>query len=198
MKNAWRRFIYLVLILGFTLSSCSDRSSGGIVFYVSPSGNDSNSGTINDPFATLQKARDAIREIRLKKSLSSPVTVYLRNGLYELSETFVLTIEDSGTEKCPITYRAYENEKPVISGGRKINGKWEKHSGNILVTDIPEAADGKWRFRQLFMNERRLVKARIPDNNTFSIERTKEDLGKSAFKFLNGDIKRWNNLDQAK
>jgi parallel beta-helix repeat protein len=170
-----------------------------IVFYVSPEGSDSQAGTIIDkPFATLQKARDAIRELKKAGGLKSPVTVFLFGGTYELTEPFILTTEDSGTETCPITYRAYNDEKPIISGGREIKSQWEQYEGNIMVCDVPEARDGNWKFRQLFLNGKRMDRARIPDkDNYYIVEKTDQDIGRSAMKFKEGDIKIWNNLDEA-
>jgi len=125
MKHSKILVYSVIFIIGLISYSCSEKRAGGeIAFYVSPSGNDSQSGTsASTPFATLQKARDAIRELKQNGKLSAPVSVYLLGGLYELKATFILTVEDSGTEAFPITYRAYQNEKPVISGGKKIIGK---------------------------------------------------------------------------
>ena len=113
-------------------------NAGETPLYVSPEGNDSWSGeSIDKPFATIQKARDAIREMRRKNGLTEPVTVYIRGGLYELDETIVFTLEDSGTKACPITYTAYKDEEPVISGGRSITGPWTDYKGQIKVCTIP-------------------------------------------------------------
>ena len=46
-------------------------------FYVSPSGADKNPGTIEKPFASLEKARKAVRII-LKKDGNTNVKVYFR------------------------------------------------------------------------------------------------------------------------
>lgn len=193
MKISKILFLILVVLASW---SCSQEP---VVFYVSPGGNDSNPGTsVDKPFATLQKARDAVRATKKNGTLKSPVTVYLLDGIYELSEPLILTDEDSGTEKCPVTYCAYQNEKPVISGGKKISGNWQKHEGEIMVCDVPEATDGKWKFRQLFINGTRMIRARIPDKDVnFSIEKTDKDLGRLSFKFRKGDIQNWNNLDEA-
>ena len=199
MKTSRILLCYLVLIL--VMSSWSllpAETAGEIVFYVSPNGNDSQSGTsVNKAFATLQKAKDAIRTIKQNGKLTAPVTVYLLGGTYELSETFILTIEDSGTETCPITYRAYKSEKPIISGGRAIKSQWEQYKGNIMVCNIPEAKDGKWKFRQFFLNGKRMDRARIPDKDQYyRIEKTDQDIGRSAMKYREGDFKKWNNLDE--
>lgn len=59
-------------------------------WYVSPSGKDSNKGTISSPFQTLEKARNAARQSNIKN-------IYLRGGVYRRSETFILTEADNGT-----------------------------------------------------------------------------------------------------
>ncbi|MDH7504119.1 MAG: hypothetical protein QHJ82_15585, partial [Verrucomicrobiota bacterium] len=38
-------------------------------FHVSPAGSDSNPGTASSPFATLERARDAVRELKREKGL---------------------------------------------------------------------------------------------------------------------------------
>jgi hypothetical protein len=105
----------------------------GKVFYVSTEGNDAWSGKLaepnsakNDgPFATLARARDAIRSLHAGKPLHKPVTVYVRGGVYTLSAPLVFLPEDSGAAKYPVTYAAYPGEKVVLSGGRTITG-WKK------------------------------------------------------------------------
>ena len=60
----------------------------GAVYYVAPDGQDTNPGTREQPFASLERARDVIREQR-------PVgaTVYLRGGRHAVRKTFALTKE---------------------------------------------------------------------------------------------------------
>ena len=93
----------------------------GKEFFVSPSGNDANTGTQAFPFRTLEHARDAVR--RLKQTSGVPpggVSVFLRAGRYELAGSFTLTVEDSGREGSPIRYLAWGNEHVTISGGRAV------------------------------------------------------------------------------
>lgn len=183
----------------FSLAMIQAERSEKTVYYVSPQGSDNNTGmSIEKPFATIGKAREIIRATRQAGQLLSPVTVYLRGGTYDLSESFVLTAEDSGTEKCPITYCAYKNEKPVISGGKEIKGQWKPYKSGIMVCDIPEAREEKWKFRQLFMNGKRLDRARIPDkDNYYKIEKSSQDIGRTAMKYKEGDFEKWNNLEEA-
>lgn len=93
-------------------------------FYVAPGGNDDAEGTMEAPFATIEGAKEKIRELKKTSGLpAGGITVYLRGGIYETTEKIVFTDEDSGTEECPILYKAYPGEKPVISGGVNIAGK---------------------------------------------------------------------------
>ena len=96
-----------------------------LTLYVATDGNDAWSGTraapvadrSDGPFATLTKARDAIRERKGRDGLAQPITVLVRGGKYYLAQPLVLRAEDSGTYECPITYAAYPGEQPIISGG---------------------------------------------------------------------------------
>ncbi len=99
------------------------RDHSAVNFYVAPRGNDSNPGSLERPFATLQRARNAIRELKAGRGLPrGGVTVWLRGGKYHLTETFRLTQRDSGTAAAPIVYRAYPHEKAELIGARRITG----------------------------------------------------------------------------
>ncbi|MFC1739622.1 right-handed parallel beta-helix repeat-containing protein [Planctomycetota bacterium] len=214
------KLLVLLLIISLFLCGCVNNQVRGpedplladadeIALYVSPEGNNSWSGdSIDKPFVTIQKARDAIRSMKKESGLTQPVTVYIRGGLYELSETLVFTLEDSGTEACPITYTAYKNEEPVISGGRKITGTWKNYRGKIKVCTIDEVKKGKWYFRQLFLDGERQYRARIPNdsfhrpsNHTqlkgsfYRIIRNEEDLGNNAFMYQDQEFTKWKNLN---
>ncbi|MCB7129597.1 MAG: right-handed parallel beta-helix repeat-containing protein [Candidatus Brocadiales bacterium] len=192
------------LLVLFLLSVASLGNAEEVALYVSPDGNDSWAGdSLEKPFATIQRARDAIRAMKKEAELTGPVVVYLRGGTYELSETLVFTPEDSGTEAYSITYTAYQDEKPVVSGGRRIVGPWKDYRGQIKVCTLPAVKEGKWRFRQLFLGGERQNRARMPNdsydkNGTFyQIDGSdaEEDLGKDAFKYRDQDFKKWKNLE---
>ncbi|HDY89381.1 MAG TPA: right-handed parallel beta-helix repeat-containing protein [bacterium] len=189
----------IVVIILFLLSSSflSGTRANEIFLYVSPEGSDSSAGeSIGEPFATIQKARDAIRQMKKEGTLKKPVTVYIRDGLYELSEPIIFTPEDSGTESCPITYTAYKDENPVISGGRKIAGTWKDYKDEIKVCTIDEVKKAKWNFRQLFADGNRQTRARIPNEDYFKIEKAMGELPENnSFEFKEGDCKTWENLE---
>ena len=86
-------------------------------YYVATDGNDSNPGTREKPFATLEKARDTIRRTRAQTLERGGITVYIREGKYASTQSFLLTEEDSGAEGRPISYRAYPGETVHCIGG---------------------------------------------------------------------------------
>jgi len=123
----WCKALYVCLLL--TFGACKEESSQ--MLFVSPTGDDSNTGTESQPFASLEAARDRIRE--LKRSNSFPaqgIKVVLREGTYKLDQTFELGEQDAGTPSSPISYEAYFDEKVNISGGISIDPQNAK-----LVTD---------------------------------------------------------------
>ena len=125
--------------------------------YVSPGGSDSNPGTIDKPFATLGRARDAVREF--KKGVPKPVTVLLRGGTYYMSGSVVFRSKDSGTDLQPITYAAYPGEKPVFNGGVKLKAEWREYKNGIMKCSVPKGMD----FNQLFIDGKRRMRARFPN-----------------------------------
>jgi len=150
----------------------------GVTFYVSPDGNDAWSGRrgtpnadkTDGPLATLTAARDAVRKLKSTRPdgrLAGPATVIVAGGEYRMRETLVLTDFDSGTAKCPVVYRAADGAKPVFTGGRKIGG-FKRGEGGIWQVRIPEAAAGKWRFDQLFVDGRRATRAKAPNESWFA------------------------------
>ena len=132
-------------------------------FYIAPNGNDTNLGTKDQPFATLDRACDAVRNLKLAKEYpASGVTVWLRGGVYSLSQTFRLGSQDSGLPGAPVVYRAYQQEKPILTGGRIITG-FVPYKDKILKTDVSTQGLKGIYFRQLFFDGQRQPLARYPN-----------------------------------
>ena len=94
-------------------------------YFVAPTGNDADTGTLEKPFATIQRAQQAA---------APGDTVYLRGGNYELLEShiakreriwaYVIHLDKSGKPGKPIRYAAYKEERPVFDfSGIKPNRK---------------------------------------------------------------------------
>jgi hypothetical protein len=91
--------------------------------WVAADGADTNPGTRQQPFATLERARDEVRHAKQAGMLArGGATVYVRGGRYPVTRTFKLAAEDSGTEQAPIVYAACDGETPQFSGGVRITG----------------------------------------------------------------------------
>ncbi|MFC4776613.1 right-handed parallel beta-helix repeat-containing protein [Paenibacillus sp. GCM10023252] len=155
----------------------NDSNPSGIVYYVSPTGNDANTGTISKPFATLEKAKQELKAN--KKNIPAPATVYIRGGTYSLSKPLVFDETDSGEEHSPITYKAYPGEKPVLTGGVEINPQWEPYKGYIYKTKVSGIED----MRELFANEKRQVRSRSAVTQGFAIPNDKR-----GFLVANADL----------
>jgi len=116
--------------------------NAGMFLYVATDGSDSNPGTETAPFLTLEKARDAIRQLKQSSGLpDGGVTVYLRGGIYSRTGSFQLVQQDSGTADKPITYKAYPGESVRLSGGINLEKSWfepvtdESVLNRIISTD---------------------------------------------------------------
>jgi len=98
--------IFTVLILPLILWASPVLSK---TYYVSPSGNDNNTGTISSPFATLQKGHDVA---------ASGDIIYLRGGTYK---NFTIKGSDANYHyvnqitKSGISFLAYPGETPVFN-----------------------------------------------------------------------------------
>jgi hypothetical protein len=115
-----------------------DRVGATTEFFVDPkSGSDSNAGTLEAPFKTVQRAQAQVRTARAAGNL--PIVVHLRGGTYFFGETITFGAEDSGIgADSAVTWAAYESEKPVWSGGVDLTGlHWTKPSGLSLAWTAP-------------------------------------------------------------
>ncbi len=101
-------------------------------FYVSTKGNDSNNGTKDAPFLTIEKAVEAVRNT--DKTKRKGITVCIEAGEYRVS-SLKFTKEDSGTEECPITYCSYNGEV-IINGGVTLS-----HNDFKSVKEYPEISE---------------------------------------------------------
>ena len=152
--SAIRSTNWLVLALcGLAVSA----EAGEVHRYVATNGNDVWSGTLaasnsegtDGPFATLAKAQDELRTLKAAGQTGDGATVFVRGGTYELHETLTWGPEDSGTAEAPVIYRAYEDEKPVLLGARRVTG-FKPWKDEILQCDLKGTPLEGVTFRQLF------------------------------------------------
>jgi hypothetical protein len=148
-------FCFLIAAIS-TLLLFGTSCRSAVEFYVSPDGNDTNPGTRERPFASLDHARQVVAN-RVNKS--EHVTVFLAGGIYYLPDTLVFHTADSGTKNATITYTAMAGQTPVISGGQKLQLTWSAYKDSIMQAAVPPGTTAD----QLFVNGQRQIMARYPN-----------------------------------
>lgn len=147
-----RIFAYLVFLAVIISAVRSAPMGDGAVYFVSPSGSDSNPGTLFKPFRTIQKAASIMRPGDI---------CYVRAGIYR--ET--VRPASSGEPGRPITFAAYRNEAVVITGADPIQG-WQPYKGAIYSAQAP------FQFQQLFLDGQMMVLARWPNTSLDPMQQT--------------------------
>ncbi|MBN2506024.1 MAG: right-handed parallel beta-helix repeat-containing protein [Verrucomicrobia bacterium] len=151
--------------------------------HVAPGGSNTWSGRLEQPnaartdgpLASLEAARDALRKMRARAPIAEPVRIRIAPGEYRVTDALVLTPEDSGTAQAPVTYEAATPRRPVFDGGRWIRG-FAAGPGGTWQTRIPDVAEGRWYFEQLWINGRRATRARSPNRFFFHMLEVKEEV----------------------
>ena len=97
--------------------------SAGWQFFVAVDGDDSGDGSRSHPFATLERAREALRARKATASLPpGGERIWLRGGDYPLLSSFVLDAADSGAPGRPVVIGAWHGERVRLLGGQVIRG----------------------------------------------------------------------------
>ena len=112
------------LLISNEIAKSNIEENKTITFYISTNGSDKNDGSINHPFASLERAAVAIEELtkRGEGRLLNNVEVLFREGIYRISQgTSFKGINP--VEGASVTIGSYQKENVILSGGRKINGK---------------------------------------------------------------------------
>ena len=101
----------------------------GAEFYVAPDGKDDQAGTLEAPFATVNRAT---------RTIAPGDTVFIRGGTYKMTEAqiarrnrgraWVNSLSKSGKPGQPINYFAYQNEQPVFDFS-EVNPKGMRVTG---------------------------------------------------------------------
>jgi hypothetical protein len=125
-------------------------------FHVSPGGNDLDAGTAAEPFATLDRARLAVRAVNA--GMTGDVVVHLAPGDYPVSGPVSFDAADSGRNGHRVIYRASGAPGSArLVGGQRVTG-WQPWQGQIVFADVGGAA-----FHTLYENGKRARKARFPN-----------------------------------
>jgi hypothetical protein len=142
MIKSW--FLFLVVLI--TLNSYAQ------TIYVSPSGNDANPGTKEEPVSTFVKVQELVRKLPPDAS----VKVLFGNGIYYLPEAIRFTEADN---KVSVIYQAEDEGRAIISGGTLLHLVWKPWKNGIFVAKV----EGNPFIDQLYINGKRQRMARFPN-----------------------------------
>ncbi len=121
-------------------------------YYVSPNGNDAHKGTLQKPFKNISTAIDVAQ-----KAPAKAVKIHLLKGKYYLPKTIV--IEASATTNKQLEIAAYQNDKAIISAGRRLQLQWKPYQNGIYQASVPADIS----FERLFVNGQLQHLARYPN-----------------------------------
>jgi hypothetical protein len=131
-----------------------------VAYYVSPTGKDTNPGTLAQPLATVQKAESLVVANYLGTHCASqraPIIVQFRAGAWN-NLALNLTSADSGCgASSPVVFENYPGETPTFSGGVRVLN-WVNTSGNTWQTTLPA---NTVNFEALYYNGVRRQRPRL-------------------------------------
>ena len=127
--------------------------ASGAEFHIAPDGDDSGPGTLENPFASLQRAQQGVR---------AGDTVFIRGGTYRMKESdiaqkdsflaSIILFDKSGKKDQPIRYFAMPGERPVFDcsvvkpkglriSAIRVRASWI-HLKGISITGVQVTATG--------------------------------------------------------
>jgi len=162
-RPSYRSFKFLtVALLLFFIPACSSDTCPSetrtINYWVATNGSDQASGESDNPFQTIEHARDVVRANHDRGIYT--INVNIRGGTYRLSGPLMLNGGDSGAPDAEVIYQAAPGEIVVISSAQQVSG-WTLHDAGFNI----------WRAqvntgtmpRQLYVNGQRATRVRTPD-----------------------------------
>jgi hypothetical protein len=175
-----RKIVFGHFIVAFLLLNiCS--LSAQVNLYVSPEGSDSNPGSKQSPFKTIEKAQSEARKAQ------GEVAIFLREATYRLSNPLVFTPKDgSATAGKSLTIRSYPGEKAIIKGSVALGDlQWKPYKNGILKTQITDSP----KMDMLLVNGEIRHQARYPDYDPKAIRFN----GTAADATAPERVKKWKN-----
>lgn len=202
-------------------------------FYVSTKGNDAWSGTLAEPnqeyadgpFATIERAREAVRLLKQqifhpkkpaveKRFKGTPhpfgtgrdILVLVRDGVYNLKTTLAFSAEDGGERvetDLPTGAFEYHELKDCFVTYAAYPGENPVISGGEQIKGWQKGANGKWsamlnqdEVNDLYVNGKRMTLARTPNTGYYLTDGQPTDPG--WFLFRGKDIRPWENLENGR
>lgn len=98
-------------------------------YFVDPTGNDTNNGSCETPFQSIDRAQAEARKAE------GETTIFLRKGTYRLEHPLIFTPQDGGKNK-PLTLRAFPGERVILTSGQLLHPDWKPYKKGILKANI--------------------------------------------------------------
>jgi len=118
-----------------------------VELYVSVKGTPEGDGSLDNPFDSVDSAREYIRTLTANQN--SDIRVNIMDGTYYIGEPITFTEEDSGKNGYDIIYSSASNTvKATISGGVPVTG-WKEHANGIYKAKVDDSID---EVRQFYVN----------------------------------------------
>jgi hypothetical protein len=116
----------------------------GLDYYVSGSGNDEGGGTKDQPFKTLRKAQQAVRNLLLQGAQTEDINIRVSPGVFPLTATLVFNSPDSGKNGFRVNWIG---NNTILSGGLRLTG-WTQGTSGVYSATIPVGTES----RNLYVN----------------------------------------------
>ena len=159
-----KKLFFSFLIVAF---GCLSVKGEIVRIYVSPAGNDRNTGAKEQPVASLTAARDIIRVLREQKTVTDTIYVEVMPGEYYMDKALALSSIDAGTAQSPVVFRGQPDEHTLFYGGMET-GRFEAVQPGLWRVFIPEVAKYGLYFEQLYVNGERRFRAQTPDRGSLN------------------------------
>ena len=135
-------------------------------FFVSPTGSDSNAGTVTQPYLTIQKCAT---------TTPSGGTCELRAGTYH----------ETVTPNSGITITSYDGEVVTVDGSDPVIG-WTLYQGSIYKASVAMSTGDT---NQIFVGSQMMTEARWPnDNNLFTVNWATAQTGTTTTQVVDSNL----------
>ncbi len=133
------------MILVICAVTAAAQAESTVLYVNAQGGSDDAAGTAAQPFASLDRARDALRELKRAGAFPASGAVIELTGVFDLSiKTFELSAGDGGlSPAAPVVYRAGP-KGALLTGGRNLPaGGFRTVTDPQTLARLPERARGK-------------------------------------------------------
>lgn len=143
MKKFLLIFFSAVLLFSLSIGEISALAvENEVCFYVSVNGDDRNAGTLEAPYKTIYRAKEAVKYLNLTGTYpSGGVRIILTEGKYSLDGSLDFSVIDSGKENAPVVYEAQESTKVTICADAEFDIPDNTVSASSAIySKLPEVA----------------------------------------------------------